>query len=84
MRLVSQSCSSLCDPMDLAHQAPLSMRILQAGILWWVAVPSSGGIFPTQGSNSGLTHHRQILYCVSHSLPHLEQEGSLKMMLKLH
>ena len=24
------------------------------------------GIFPTQGSNSGLLHHRQILYCLSH------------------
>ena len=24
------------------------------------------GIFPTQGSNPGLPHHRQILYCLSH------------------
>ena len=24
------------------------------------------GIFPTQGSNSGLQHYRQILYCLSH------------------
>ena len=24
------------------------------------------GIFPTQGLNSGLLHHRQILYCLSH------------------
>ena len=27
--------------MDLAHQAPLSMGILQAGILEWVAMSSS-------------------------------------------
>ena len=24
------------------------------------------GIFPTQGSNSGLPHYRQILYCLNH------------------
>ena len=24
------------------------------------------GIFPTQGSNSGFPHYRQILYCLSH------------------
>ena len=29
--------------MDLAHQAPLSMRIQQATILEWVAMPSSRG-----------------------------------------
>ena len=28
--LVAQLCPTLCDPMDyIAHQAPLSMRILQ-------------------------------------------------------
>ena len=31
--LVSQLCSSLCDPMTAAFQAPLSMEILQARIL---------------------------------------------------
>ena len=36
------------------HQALLSMGFLQARILKWVAVPSSSGIFPTQGSNSHL------------------------------
>ena len=29
----------------VAHQAPLSMGILQAKILQWVAIPFSGGIF---------------------------------------
>ena len=40
--------------------------ILQARILKWVSMPSSRGIFPTQGSNScllRLLHCRQILYC---------------------
>ena len=49
----------------VGHQAPLSMGFLQARILEWVAMPSSGGIFSTQGSNLGLPHYRQILYCLS-------------------
>ena len=36
-----QSCLTLCDP--IAHQAPLSMGILQARRLEWVAVQSSRG-----------------------------------------
>jgi len=38
-----QSCPILCDPMDCSRQAPLSMGILQARILEWVAMPSSRG-----------------------------------------
>ena len=53
-------------PWTVAHQAPLSMSILQARILEWVAMPSSKGIFPTQESNSGLPHCRWILYGLSH------------------
>ena len=53
---------TLCGPMDCSRQAPLSMRILQARILEWVAMPCSRG-FPTQGSNLRLLHRRQILYC---------------------
>ena len=41
--LVTQLCPILCYPMDLAHQAPLSMGILQARMLEWVAMPSSRG-----------------------------------------
>ena len=36
--------------------APLSMGILQARILEWVAMSPSRGIFPTQGLNPGLPH----------------------------
>ena len=53
-------------PWTIAHQALLSMGILQARILEWVAMPSLQGIFPTQGSNPGLLHFRQILYHLSH------------------
>ena len=45
------------------------MCILQARILEWVAMPYSWRIFPTQGSNPGLTylpHCRRILYPLSH------------------
>ena len=38
-----QLCPTLCDLMDIARQAPLSMGILQARILEWVAVLSSRG-----------------------------------------
>ena len=37
----------------VAYQSPLSMGILQARILEWVAMPPPG-IFPTQGSNPRL------------------------------
>ena len=42
------------------------MGILQARILEWVAMPSSRGIFPTQGSKSGLPHCRRVLYQLSY------------------
>ena len=39
--LVAQSCLTFCDPMDCSLPVPLSMEILQAGMLVWVAMPSS-------------------------------------------
>ena len=41
--LVAQLCLTLCDPMTRACQASLSMGILQARILEWVATLSSRG-----------------------------------------
>ena len=41
--LVTQLCLTLCNPVIVAHQVPLSMGILQARILERVAMPSSGG-----------------------------------------
>ena len=41
--LAAQSCLTLCNPMDVACQAPLSMGILQARILEWVVKLSSRG-----------------------------------------
>ena len=58
---VTLSCPALCDPMDYTVHG-----ILQARILEWVAFPFSRGVFPTQGSDPGLLHCRQILYQLSH------------------
>ena len=46
---------TFCDPMEYTVHG-----ILQARILEWVAFPFSRGIFPTQGSNLGFLHCRQI------------------------
>ena len=58
---VAHSCPTFCDLMDYTVD-----RILQAGILEWVAFPSLQGIFPTQESKLGLPHCRQILYQWTH------------------
>ena len=44
--VAANSCLTLCDPLNCSLQAPLSMGILQARILEWVAVPFSRGFFP--------------------------------------
>ena len=48
--LVTQLCPTLCDPMAVVYQAPLSW-ILQARILEWVAIPfSRGSSWPRDGT----------------------------------
>ena len=51
-----QSYLTLCNPMDCSPPCSSVHGILQARILEWVAMPSSRGFFPTQGSNSRLLH----------------------------
>ena len=49
----------------VAHQPPLSMEFSRQNI--GVGFHSLlQGLFPTQGSNPGLLHCRQLLYCLSH------------------
>ena len=60
---VTQSCLTLCDPMEYTVY-----KIPQARILEGVAFPFSRGFFLAQGSNMGLPHCRQILYHLSHSI----------------
>ena len=57
----TQSCPTLCDPVDYTAHGILQVRILE-----WVAYPLLQGIFPTQGSNPGLLHCRRILYQLSY------------------
>ena len=58
---VSQSCPTLCDPMDSPWNSPgQNTRVGNCFLLQ--------GVFPTQGSNSGLPHCRLILYQLSHNV----------------
>ena len=57
-----QLCLTFYYPMDCSLSASSVYGILQAGILDWVAMPTSKGIFATQGSNPSLLHCRQIVY----------------------
>jgi len=85
--LVTQSCPTLCNPMDCSPPGSSVHGILQARILEWVPTPWEKGshsflqgIFPTQGSNLCLLHCRQILYCLSYQ-GSLDQTGASCMFL---
>ena len=67
---VMQSCPPLWDPMDCIVHGNLQARILE-----WVSLSLLQWIFPTQESNPGLLHCRQILYQLSY-------EGSPHNVLK--
>ena len=41
--LVTQSCPTLCDPLDCSPPGPSVHGIFQASILEWLAMPSSRG-----------------------------------------
>ena len=58
IRLVTQSCPTLCDPVD---KSPPGFSVHGGGCHVLLQ-----GIFPTQGSNSGFQHCRWILYHLSH------------------
>ena len=62
---VTQSCPTLCDPIECSLPVSSVHGIFQARILEWVAIIFSRDL-PHPGLNSGLLHYRQILYCLSH------------------
>ena len=72
---VTQSCPTPCDPRDCSNPR----------LLWPWNSPGQNtgvgslsllqGIFPTQSSNPGLPHYRQILDCLSH-------QGSQELIIK--
>ena len=63
--LVTQSCLTLCDPMDYNSRGSSVHGILQARILGWVAIPVSRGSSPPRNQILTWPHHRQIFYWVS-------------------
>ena len=77
LRLTAQSCLTLCDPVDCSLPGSFvhgdspgkNTRVGCHALLQ--------GFLPTQGSNPGLSHCRQILYHVSH-------QGSPLDFLKKH
>ena len=60
---VSQSCPTLCDPMDTRLPHPWDFLGKSTGLGCHFLLQ---GIFPTQGLNPGLPHCRQTLYRLSH------------------
>ena len=64
--LVTESCPTLCDPVDCSPQGS-SVHGNSPGKNIGVGCHSLfQGIFPTEGSNPGLTHCRWILYQLNH------------------
>ena len=61
---VIEACPTLCNPLTVAHQPPLSIGFSRqeygSGLPW----PPSR-ILPTQGSNPDILHCRRILYHLS-------------------
>ena len=54
--VLTQSYLTLCDPMSYSTPGCSVHGIIQARILDWVPMPSSRGVFPTQGWNLHLLH----------------------------
>ena len=77
VKVKSLSCPTLCNPMDSSPPGSSVHGILQARVLEWAAISFSRDPFPTQGSNTGPLHCRQMLY-------HLSHQGSLCLLWKLH
>ena len=75
--LVTQSCLTLCDPVDCS--------LPDSSVHWDSSVKNAGvgcyaslqGIFPTQGSNPALPHCSRILHLLSH-------QGSPSVVLGTH
>ena len=64
--LVSQSCPTLCDPMDCSLPGSSVRRISQARKLKWVAISFSRGSSRPREWTLGLLHCRQIVCHLSH------------------
>ena len=63
--LVTQSCLTLCDPVDCSPPGSSVHGILQARILEWVAISFSRGSFQPRDWTH-LPHFRESFYQLSH------------------
>ena len=79
LRLVVQSCPTLCDVVNCSPPGSSVRGIFQAKLLEWVAMPFSRGIFPTQGLTPHLLY---LLHWQVDSLP-LASLNSLNNMRML-
>ena len=70
MCLVTQSYPTLCDPIDCSPPGSSVHGVFLAIITGMGCQALLQVIFPTQGSNPGLLHYRQILYGLSHQRIH--------------
>ena len=61
-----QSCLTLCHSVDCSPPVSLSIGILQARTVEWIASSILQGNFLTQDSNWGLLHYGRILYRLSY------------------
>ena len=78
--LVAQSCLTLCGPRDCSPPGS-SVHGDSPGKNTGVGCHALlQGIFPTQGSNPGLPHCRQILYHLSHQEDAKSQGENLLLM----
>ena len=71
--LIVQLCPTLCDPMDCSLPGSCVHGDSPGKNTGVGCHALLQGIFPTQGSNSGLPHCRQILY-------HLSRQGSTRIL----
>ena len=58
-------CLTLCDPMSVAHQAPLSMGLSSQEYWSGLLCPPAGDL-PNPEIDPGFRHCRWILYHLSH------------------
>ena len=81
--LVTQSCLTLCNPMDCSLPGSSVHGILQAGILEWVAMPSArGSSQPRDAHFSCVSQVSCIDKLVLYHWCHLQSPNSLQGTMK--
>ena len=64
--LVAQPCPTLCHPLDCSLPGSSVHGILQARILEWVAMPSSGGSSQRRDQTQAFCTAGRFFYCLKH------------------